>query len=359
MEKLLVYPFNREFTPIVKNCYFLNNNNLDIVNLVTMAGWGLEGDAYECINSKIIVRIDYMSALNECDTVWIIDSWLTLSFEEYIYPNVKAAVLNNKNILITRELTRLEKLKIEELNCNKNISYLDVIKPRISGRIVEVKTPIVAIAGVSQNTNKFELELSLKHEFEEKGYHVLLIASRKEANVIGDYSIPEFMLTNELSENNKILAFNHFVTQLESEKQPDIIILGIPGSVVSYDNKFFKDFGVLAFEISRSVSIDSFILCSLFADYEKEYFQKCEQVIGEQLGVSIDFHALSKFTIDESEMIEREKVFYLTLDEDIVDTKVKEINYPRLINPFKKQNVKLIMEILVESLTTNISIETV
>lgn len=146
---------------------------------------------------------------------------------------------------------------------------------------------------------------------------------------------------------------------MESEKHPDIIILGIPGAVTSYDNKFFKDYGILAIEIAKAVPIDSLILCSLYGDYKKEYFEECEKTVGEQLCTKIDIHTLSKYSIDETEMLERGNVCYLMLDEILVDKMVKQINYPNLLNPYDKQSLRQIAELLIEKLSTSFYLETI
>jgi peptide maturation system protein (TIGR04066 family) len=357
MKKVLVYPFNREFFSIMNNYNLLFKRNIEIVSLVSLPGWGLSDEVYNINNKNISVTCNFNNSLNDCDLVWIIDSWLPLYFDSYIYPNIKEAASKGKKVLLTRKLSNIEKTKLNELR--NNITYLDDINPKLTGRYINVNTPIIAIAGISQNTGKFELELSLKQELEEKGYRVLLIASRREAIITGDCRIPDFMLKNDLSENEKILAFNHYVSKLESEKHPDIIILGIPGAVTSYDNKFFKDYGILAIEIAKAVPIDSLILCSLYGDYKKEYFEECEKTVGEQLCTKIDIHTLSKYSIDETEMLERGNVCYLMLDEILVDKMVKQINYPNLLNPYDKQSLRQIAELLIEKLSTSFYLETI
>lgn len=353
MLKVLVYPFNREFEPFLKYGMYLSEWNINEISLVSLPGWGLIGDKYE-YNDKIVeVKLDFEIELINCDTVWIIDSWIDISFNDYIYPKIVKALLSKKKVIISRILSIDEKDAVSKLNEADNILILDSPQsPCTNLNIVENNVPVIAIAGVSQNTNKFEIELILKHEFEEKGYNVLLIASKREANLFGDFSVPDYMLQHDLSENEKILALNHYITQLENDKKPDVIIIGVPGAITSYDEKYFKDFGMLAFEMTRAVIMDFMILSSFNALYEKEYFLNCEKIIKEQFLIPNFLHCLSYFSVDDSDLLVMGKPCYIKMDEVSVEKTVLENNYPLLFNPFDKKDMGIIVNIVITKLTS-------
>lgn len=73
-EKVLVYPYDYEFTPVLRHIGLLHGLNVTI--LVSPGGWGLSGKdaAYSDggIPLGITVRSDFDESLDECDTVWFV-----------------------------------------------------------------------------------------------------------------------------------------------------------------------------------------------------------------------------------------------------------------------------------------------
>lgn len=53
--------------------------------------------------------------------------------------------------------------------------------------------PIISVMGVGYNVSKFDVQLYLREMFLKKGYKVAQIGTKKISNIMGVYSIPDFM----------------------------------------------------------------------------------------------------------------------------------------------------------------------
>ena len=100
--------------------------------------------------------------------------------------------------------------------------------------------------------------------FRELGYNVEVISTRLDSEVLGINPIPQFMFETGMSESEKIIKYNHYVKQIELVKDPDLIIIGVPGGIMPFDKVNYNNFGAIAFLISMAVSVDYAILCSPF-----------------------------------------------------------------------------------------------
>ena len=112
-----------------------------------------------------------------------------------------------------------------------------------------------------KETGKLGVQLALREELIEKGYKVSSISSRLDSELYGLHPIPSFMFDRMNSETEKIQKYNHYVKQIELIEHPDIIIIGIPGGILPYDEIDHNEYGILAYEISYAVPCDAAIMC--------------------------------------------------------------------------------------------------
>lgn len=110
-EKALIYPYDREFSTIIRHQSMCD---YEIVEVVAPNGWGLSekdasyADGGQALN--IIVNNNFESTLNNCDTLILSNSALKLDFKESIYPKVVQAAGKNKKLFLQQNLI-LKKLK--------------------------------------------------------------------------------------------------------------------------------------------------------------------------------------------------------------------------------------------------------
>lgn len=119
---------------------------------------------------------------------------------------------------------------------------LEVI-PEDDHQIFKFETPVIFVTGLNERTNKKFIQLELQRYFS-KEYTVSLILSSGKAELFGDHSYPQFMFSKDISEAAKIILFNRYVKKIEQDEKPDIIVIGIPGSVFPYNFEVNNYFGI-------------------------------------------------------------------------------------------------------------------
>lgn len=315
---------------------------MEITSLVSPGGWGLTGrDAGEADKSGqtgINVTGDFDEALGLCDAVMFVHSEKLLDFPKYIMPKLIKAVESRKDILVTKQLGD-EIIKTIAQKCKeagvdfKYLNYRDkhIEFPQLSIEnefLHNINTPVVYVLGAGERTNKFETQLSLREKFLSEGYRVSQIGTRAYCELLGFHSFPEFMFKGTLPETNKIVFFNHMIKKIENDEQPDVIIIGIPGGIMPYNNTLTNRFGILAYEVSQALASDCAVFCSHYADYGTDYFDKTNELIKNRLGFEIDCYNISNVMFDWTNSKQENRIIYTTLDSTFVDEKI--MNYSRM-----------------------------
>lgn len=158
------------------------------------------------------------------------------------------------------------------------------------------------------------------------GLEPILIGSRPYSEMVGCISFPTFMFGNKLTEANKIIEFNHFVKNIEIEESPDLIIIGIPGGILPYNNSIHSNFGITAFEVAQSISPDYCILSLFYNSYSKVYIKQMEDLFSARFNSNLDMINITNKRIDEGEMANRPNdIRTFTINHDDLIKKVQYI----------------------------------
>mgnify|MGYP000819041190 FL=1 len=161
----------------------------------------------------------------------------------------------------------------------------------------EIEVPIISVMGVGYNVSKFDVQLYLREMFLKKGYKVAQIGTKKISNIMGFYSIPDFMYNNRFSGEETILRFNEFVKKVEDKEKPDIIIIGVPEPILPLNKKHLFSFGIRAYEIYQAVDVDYCILNLLSGEYSDQFETEMKNVCKYRYNVDIDDFFVSNFSI--------------------------------------------------------------
>ncbi len=336
-ERLLIYPYDIEFTPILRHKYLLDK--FDGVSAVSPSGWGLAGkDAgYADGGSNIGINISscFSDNLDKCDTVLIAQSSSSLNFMEVIYPKILEAVNKGKNILCSLHLDEDIKALLSDA-CNKKgvyFKYLNSISDSqyshttiIKSEILKIDTPVIFVLGVSERLHKFETQLNLRKHFSDMGYKVSQIGSRTYCDFLGFHSFPRFMYSTSIDERKKILLFNRFVKDIEQTENPDVIIIGVPGGIMSINDKLTNNFGVFAFEVSQAIEPDAIVMSLYYDEYWPEFFNDISIAAKYKLGNEIDCFTITNIKLDDEESKTIGEFDYLTLDYRAPDSRVPSYN---------------------------------
>ena len=339
-KKVLVYPYDSEFSPILRNKDMFSG--YDVIGLVSPGGWGMSGKdagiADDGDKLNLIVSNDFDDMLPLCDSVFFSEAVLPLDFDRYILPKVIKGAEQGKEILFFRKMEKKHRATLEEVCVKNNVGFMsydnygDVNFAQNEFDVLhKINTPIIFVAGVYERTQKFEIQLSLRERLSSMGYKVSQVGSRGYCELLGFHSFPKFMYSSSVGEEKKIFQFNNYIKSIETNENPDVIIIGIPGGVMRLNDTFTSRFGILAYEVSQAVTPDAAILSTLYEDFNPEYFQKLTTSIKYKLGIDISCYNLSNLQFDWSESKDNNKEYYLSLESSFIDQ--KKVNYDKLETP--------------------------
>lgn len=147
----------------------------------------------------------------------------------------------------------------------RNYHQYDILKSKIMLR--EINVPIVFISSLLPNMMKGEIILNLDKELSKKGLSVLSFLENRYSECL-DYPAFPFYL---LQKDNPITEFNHYFQNAISRTNPDIVLVGVPGGILSDPEYNLNcDYGLLAFILTRSLN-PSFIINCIFQNTCNEH----------------------------------------------------------------------------------------
>lgn len=162
--KAIIFPYNAECASLIRNRELLINH--DIVACVSPTGYGLQGKdaayAYGGENTGIVISDKEISEIN-FDDLLVCES--SSDFDTFIMPQVKLAAECGKNVIFLYNISQQQKQEAEE-TCNKKSVKCAVLTNRrmdtdklFEHEIISLSVPVVFVASVIENTNKFDVQL--------------------------------------------------------------------------------------------------------------------------------------------------------------------------------------------------------
>ena len=332
--RVLVYPYSVEFTPILRHRGLLKD--YEITGLVSPAGFALGGqDAGYADNGSsigMIVEDSIAKQLDSFDTFMVVDSYPRLDFKKVIRPKIDIAIDAGKDIICLAGIEKGMSDEIEKACKLRGVSYKNICNSWNSGqygsmeveKLVEITTPVIFVAGLSERTNKFEIQLALRERLLEKGYALSQIGTRPYSSLLGIHPFPEFMYSSSISESNKVVLFNLFVKEMEVREKPDVIVIGIPGGLMPFNHQFTNRFGILAYEICQAVSSDAAIISVLYENVDAGFFDMISTSMKYKLGFQPDCFNVANVQLDWAGSKESDYLKYIHLNSEFVDEKKKK-----------------------------------
>ena len=317
--KAMVYPYNYEFAPILRHSSLLDS--VEITHLVSPKGWRLAGkDAGRADHGEDIgidVSDDFATALEFVDTVIISDigdmatEQTRDQISSFLLKQIEAAACSQKDIMCFYPFNAEEKKTIKT-NCEKYGVQLLAGEPQIASTLEPPKAttlhrlsvPVIFVLGITENVDKFEIQMGIREWFIRNGYKPFSIGSRKNYELLGVESFPEFFLTSELDEVQKIIKFNEYVYDVQCKLNPDIVIVGIPGGVMPLSDMYPGDFGILSYMASNAVHPDYVILSTIYDDFmvQNTYFKELSDTMEKRLGYKTDAFNVSGSEVNWTKM---------------------------------------------------------
>ena len=186
--------------------------------------------------------------------------------------------------------------------------------------LCKINTPILFVCGLCEGVGKYKLQMKIRDKFLDNGVNTVLIGSRRESELLGEYCIPDYMFQVGVTEKDKIVAFNHYVKRIELEESPDIILIGIPGSIGNFTRSVLENMGVTLWEISQAVYPD-YMICSIPLGIANTELLK--QRIERSTGITCNYLHLENKMIDLMTVKRDEKIRLLDVNNNDVDNLLK------------------------------------
>lgn len=263
MERLLIFPLNGDTEVLVNNLKSSND-----YQILAISSFYEDEDrlAYLCKNTGIYCSTDFIHCLGMVDAVVFAENTMNYSYEGY-KERVYHAIKNQKKIYASELL--LKKLEIDDkttsINCLQKNELVNMKDDRTDQ---EIDIPIVAVMGMGENCDKFNLQVKIRKIIVEQGYNVLAICS----NVLGKFLdmelLPGFIFSEKLSYPEKIKAFKCWIYDLQDEKKPNIIVVGCPGGISKFEAFETNYYAEIPSVISNALDIDTGMIM-LYANMEQ------------------------------------------------------------------------------------------
>lgn len=153
-----------------------------------------------------------------------------------------------------------------------------------------------------------------------------MVISSGAGELFGGHSYPKFMYSKKISETTKIILFNNYIKQIEQNEKPDLIVIGIPGSVFPYNNEINNYFGIQPFMVSRAVQADGVVCCLNFSNYTDKYFNDLKESLQYFYGCNLLAYCINNIEYDtsSSDTLSGE---YVSVYSNIVKDEIDSSNY--------------------------------
>jgi len=315
--KIAIYPYSPEIDPILEHIFFLVPQ-YEIKSLISPKGWGYVGNDINLGKSNFGKKITVRPSVDEIDDdincILIPEFDSTEQFESTVITNIETVLPQINRIICNAHLKKANLKKLREICANSSISCEFGIKNEIETKfdyyskpryeteshLEEISVPVIAVAGLFEKVDKFYTSLALRNMFINEGYKVSQIGARNYCEILGFHSFPEFMLSPEIDETKKIILFNRYVKQICDDERPDVVIIGIPGAIQSYNATITNHFGILHYMVSKSVIIDFLVVCTSVMTDESELLKLISQSCLYKFGCAVDCFHMSNLLIDDS-----------------------------------------------------------
>ncbi|MEK3739841.1 TIGR04066 family peptide maturation system protein [Paenibacillus sp. FSL L8-0323] len=343
-KRAIVYPYHADFGPVVRFSNLLGN--YELVSLMAPLGFGLnEKDAaYSYYGEDVGIKVKDSFSDDEFDVLMICE--FECSFEKVVFPTIIKAAEMGKDIVLLNRCADHEVEMVKKVCLKNNVeltSFFGIDIDRTKVELVEkilldINVPIICVASLMEKSNKFDVQLSLRDYFLKEGYKVSQIGTKSYCEIMGFHSFPDFMFNHKEAEIDKIFLFNHFCKYIELNERPDVMIIGIPGGTMVYNNLFTNRFGITAFEAASAIHPDVGIMNLTYDDFNGEFLDKICVSTKHKLGFDIDCFNMSNHKFDTGRSKQDKELKFFTVDSKLVDEKIAQISLESKVPLFNSLN---------------------
>ena len=284
-KKLAIYPMTRDACAVARNSSLLQGHVLSHIfapRFTELCGTDIshiDGGSYANVSLS-----DYC-----CDTLKKIDV-LFVDYDENLktlslYNDIiDEAIMFDKKVICSRKL--VQQLRKEPIPRPYDVSHTE--KSPDMNRLYEIPIPVITVLTQGERADQFAVELALRKYFIDEGYTVSQLGSYEASQFFGFNNLPNFLFEpHEAYE--KALLFNHYVRGLVEKEESHLLILGVPGGIMKYNDQLLNGLGLLPVTVCGAVRGDLSILCMYHAQYNELFFDEMSRYGLYRYGTPINF----------------------------------------------------------------------
>ncbi len=223
--------------------------------------------------NDINTSICFMSETSAINALLLLDNSRNLNFDVYL-ENYNYAIKHNIELVCSKKLFS----QLTSINPCNNISLLEKhytpSAQYYTNKLMSIETPIISVLGLGEHCGKFETQILVNGVLKKRGFKALSLCTNELGTLFGMYSLPKFLFGNTYSFQDKILMFNNFVYDLCKKYEPDVLVLGFPGGITSFEEGLHNYFAEIPLVMSNAIVSDVGILCSYFTHRQLMWYNK-------------------------------------------------------------------------------------
>jgi peptide maturation system protein (TIGR04066 family) len=323
--KLLVYPFSFEQLPIIKRL----KQNWDIDTLELILPFKSENTIIKDLNAT--VSSDYQEAFKNADSVLFLQCSSVLLHNDVVKKIL--FILDNTD----KKISSIEEVSIEELGTIEQdkygrISFYNAKTPQIDIERIRLNSQesiIIGVGNFTEDLDKTAVICGLYDEFNLAGYSVTAISTNPNTRLLGFEVFPYEILQDTGYDKDKVYKLNRYITKVEDEQCPEIILIQFPDGLMKYSNECCGNFGIYSYILSQAISFDYFILTVPYSQafcLDTEYKDEIESVLLYRFGLNLDASIVANKAIDDQTTNENGVVQYFKTSRKETDDLVAILN---------------------------------
>lgn len=307
--RLLIFPAAKEVNVFARYSDMIEG--FDDIVFATSKGAGEEPVDFADLDggpvTGIYVSADFDEALRNVDAVFFSETAKSLS-SGFVLKKFEAAISSGKKVYTEYVPDGIQSDAVTVLNGDGFPADFSTDGGR--DNVYEIPVPVVFIFGSGPNTHKFLTQVALRKFFQNEGYAISQVGTKRCSNFFGFPSIPSWVYQSGLNEREKIVALNRFFYSRYVQDKPEVMLIGIPGGFMPMNPMKYEEMGTLAYLISQAVTPDAAVFCSYAMNFTAEYMEWQKNVCRYKLNVPIRHMVISNTSMEVS--LESRKCEYFT-----------------------------------------------
>lgn len=364
MKKICILPFVKEIIPLIIN----QPDNYMFSSIVSINKYDDGVDIAEFVNripTGNLITYDMKNSILNCDLVVIgdiekkeilIEGKKYNPYREFIHSGIKMALDYKKDIICCTELSESEQKTYIEAAKKLGVQFkylkFEKLSDEVSSKCKEMDVPVICIGEMLPECDGYEIFLKLIQRFHKDGIRAVGLSEDK-YNAL--YNQIPLKFWNGSDPGTTIKLINNYVSDIEKNLCPDILLIKLPLPMTTYNDKLVFDYGAMAYIILKALKTDILVYCGLGGYWMPEFMDSIDMNFRAKFGVQISAFHFSNQLLDYTTEIEegittihipigkvQQEIFHLRLrDEHPVYNLIDSEEFETFYNRLKRDTVDL------------------